>query len=506
MEHTDPELASLDGQLSAAVARGDQHSAALLTHALFLDRLRAGRVDEALALAEEQSRRTERAGFGPWTRTMARSHRLHLLAGDPAAALAEARRLLAETAGLPETSAEPEVWTPGQVREAVHGIAADAASRLGDPEAALAHLDEVLRSRVERDAPRAERLEVLFDHHVPLRALGRSAEAREVLLRCLAEAGDDHVLCARAHHALANVEHVAGRGEPALHHARDGVRHAHLSGVPALVSQTHDSLGYYLAHHTGRFDEALAHSLGAAVVDVLTGRPASLDYAVGAVGMLPDDSSLPARWDRVCELVARSSDVRLDRLTADPAVPQQALEVVLTEVRRRDSALLGTYLSLWLPVVDGIRAAWSGDGAAEGAVREVLAGAGARPDWAALGGQLRRVLDSRSVDGPFECRDRVDRLVLDRAVEVLGGRRALPEGLWRLIPDRGVLSAAHTAAVRGRGGPLPGDDTPFGRALRRIVAGERGDDLLLGIGPPHDAGVRLLLDLLGEHPLSGAGG
>ncbi len=102
--------------LAAALDRQDYQIASAAARNLAIDRTRAGRLGEALQLAEQMIGYTRRAGLGPWTQLLDEVRRLQVLnfMGQPGKALAEVQRLRKHMETLPATSHEPETVRPGR--------------------------------------------------------------------------------------------------------------------------------------------------------------------------------------------------------------------------------------------------------------------------------------------------------------------------------------------------------------------------------------------------------
>jgi tetratricopeptide (TPR) repeat protein len=178
----------LQAVLDAAVAQ-QRYDQASVTAAELVNLLReTGRLRQALALTDEQEGYTRQAGFGPWTQLAARGQRLQLLflLGEHEQVLDEVQQLRQELASLPEASDQEERTTVWNVREGIPQIGALAAYELGRWEVALELNGEVTRSQVARDAPALEQARARFNDYGPLLELGRLEEARAVLHGCRA--------------------------------------------------------------------------------------------------------------------------------------------------------------------------------------------------------------------------------------------------------------------------------------------------------------------------------
>ncbi len=337
--------------LSAALGADDHRTASVLAGDLSDILVDAGKLDQALAAAEQKIQHTRRAGLGPWTVLGAQVQRLRVLAiqGKAKEVLGESQRLRDRIGPGLQTAREPslpddgpdETAEPGSVREVLLDLGREAACQLQRWDDALSLSAETAHSQARRGASSAELRRTYFNDYFPLLKLGRLGEAREVLYACkaTAEADDDIAALGKTLGALADVEDKLGHGDLAVVLDRAALRYKYQIGDADGIASGHNNYGRHLARLGGDVATAFAQILAAAVTRALT-RVDGLDLALQAAALLV--SELPAQaapaptLGQLCRFVSQVPGVDfarlLERLEPDPSTRDEAYGQVLTRV------------------------------------------------------------------------------------------------------------------------------------------------------------------------------
>jgi tetratricopeptide (TPR) repeat protein len=387
----------LDG--AVAQQRFDQASATATDLANLLRN--AGRLEEALALVEQQAELTRRAGLGPWTQLGDRGQRLQLLAmmGRNDEVLAEVQTLRNEMAALPESSDQLERVNPWNVREVVLDTGREAARNLGRWQEALEFNAERIRSKQARGATDHEVASSRFNDYFPLLRLGELEAAGRVLEACreIFEAEGDLGMLGQTFSALGDLEDERGHPGEAIRLEQTALRYEYAGADPEAVTVSHRNLANYLGRAGGDPALVVAHRLAAAYVGSRTGSgqlPGTLDALAGDLAAAGAPSPLPASFGELCERVGRVEGVRLAELAARLPARQESDDQVLAELVQLARTQYGTarYLAAWAPVLDGVVAAAGGDQRAAAELEPVFAELAASPDWATPVAVLRRII------------------------------------------------------------------------------------------------------------------
>ena len=144
----------LRGAVDAAVGAGDFRLAWVTAGELVNLLMGAGRLSEALAMADQQAEFTGRAGLGPWIRLLDQGQRLQVLGrmGDHARVLAETETLRAAMAALPARANASEPANPWNVREAILNTGHASALATGEWQRCLDLNAEAVASKRQRGA------------------------------------------------------------------------------------------------------------------------------------------------------------------------------------------------------------------------------------------------------------------------------------------------------------------------------------------------------------------
>jgi tetratricopeptide (TPR) repeat protein len=362
--------------------------------------LDTGRLEEALAVAEQLPEYTRQAGLGPWTQLTDHTQRLQLLTvmGRDEEVLAEVQRLREEMATLPEHSDQRELVNPFNVREAVLDTGRSAAQNLRRWEEALALNAELVRSKRARGAPDHDIALSWFNDYYALLQLGRLEEAGQLLEACreVFAAEADLALLGKTLGALADLENKRGRPGEAIRLDQTALRYAYAAGDPEEVAISHHNLADSLRQASNDSAQVLAHRLAAAYLRFRTGSGrlpttlAALAHDLADAG----DAAVPGSFAELCVWVRQVEGVGLAELATRLPAGQQSDDQVLVELiqlaRTQDET--ARFLEQWRPMVEAVVAAAQGDQQSAAELEPVLADLAKDPDWAALVGVLRRVI------------------------------------------------------------------------------------------------------------------
>lgn len=419
-----------------------------------------------------------------------------------------------EPASTQQDGPQRETWS---TRETLLNTGMIAAGQLGQWEKMLAFSAGIIDSMVARRASQVERAGVEFMNYKPLVSMGRLGEARDLLRQCrdiFAEHRDDGLL-GKALGALSDVEGQLGHHDIAARLGEGALRLAYTSA---------DLLDIYTGHHSLVLLEgddpatAFAHELAAAIVAYQAGLDSlDTDLRILANRMVnnPDRNLIPSSFAELCEAVSQVDGVDLGGLLAR-LWPDRSGDEILSDVLGAADSIelptwdLGRYLHDWDPVIAAMLAAGLGanredevrDDRASGWIERSLRKRGSEDRWAALAGVLRRIVNGERDSALAEGLNPVDRAVVRRALDVLAGRTTLSpqaHSAWRLLDyldDWQPTIILVAAAAHGNSQAAQQLELVFEKfrsewdalkaTLRRIMAGEHGNDLLRGLDS-HDA-------------------
>ena len=347
LERIDPAAAEQQTAqvLALALDRQDYRTASSAASNLVVSRARAGRLDEALRLADQMAGYTRQAGLGPWIQLLAEVRRLQVLIGmgQPGEALAEVQRLREYMETLPPTSEELDTDAAWSVREQLLGTGREAALRLGDGDQALELNAAAVASMRGRGAPPAEIARARYSDYGPMIQLDRVDEAFELLMGCreVFEHAHDIEMLGYVFGALAAVEDSRGRGDVAVDLAHEALRYSYLVGDVENIWISHHNLGEYLRELAGQPGPALAHHLAAALLRAVTGAEGANESVPAAADDLKADGDAPVPADvaDLCRRVADVPGVDLGRLLAGLAPDSQEVRVILVKLIERARGL-----------------------------------------------------------------------------------------------------------------------------------------------------------------------
>jgi CHAT domain len=522
----------LRGLLATAEARERFDFASVLAGDLLNLLRQAGRLGQALAMAEQMQGYTRRAGLGPWTQLNDEAQRLQILAlqGRSQQVLDRVAELRHAMASLPEHSEADERVSPWAVREGILNLGGFAAINLRRWEQALALNAEMIESLRRRDAPALQMARRRFNDHGPLLRLGRLPEAKQLLLACRDVFDDAHDvgMLGKTLSALADLEGELVHRDEAIRFQQDALRYSYLADDPDTIAAGHFNLANDLQRAGREPAAALAHRLACAVVwfQMGSGRLADALRALALhLGSFEQASPVPGSFAELCALVEQVPGVRLaalvERLPTRAADGEAALAEVVRLARKLppDRAFdLPRNIAWWEPVLAGIVAANGGDPQAAEAVEQALATRGQKADWAALAAVLGRILAGERDQQLLDGLDPIDTAIAGRALDALAGRVQLDPAGWQALagpalPDKLVgLAGMVVAAARGdqqaaaelepvlANLATEANWAALAGVLRRVLAGERDQALTQGLDETDTAVVAAVLDQLADQP------
>jgi len=137
---------------------------------------------------------------------------------------------------------------------------------------------------------------------------------------------------------------------------------------------------------------------------------------------------LPSTIAEVVAIAEQTEGVRLGELLAalqpDPRAVEEALAGILraaAELPPDDTADIAGYLERWEAVIAAVAAACRGDQEAVTELEPVLGEVSQSPDWAALAGVLRRILDGERGTALLDGLDSVDTAIVRETLRRVGG-------------------------------------------------------------------------------------
>jgi tetratricopeptide (TPR) repeat protein len=308
--------ARLRALITESVARGNYRLASTTAGDLATLLRKTGRLDEALAMAEEKAGYTQKADLGPWTQLADEGRRLQVLAalGRDEEVLKAVETLRPRMQALPKKAAENETAIPYNVRESLLDTGHTVALNSERWEKALELNADIQISEKERGAGTFERAQTRFNDYGPLLQLQRYGEVRELLQGCRKVFEDERAIRAlgNVYSALANLEDKTGGRREAVRFETLALRFSYQEGEPESCAISHHNLSNYLARQDADRDVALAHRLGAASIRLQTrsGRLASTVRNLAKT----DLPALPPAFTTVADHVEAVEGVRFRAL------------------------------------------------------------------------------------------------------------------------------------------------------------------------------------------------
>ena len=495
--------------LDAAVARGDYITGFVASDDLCGLTRESGRLDTALAYAEQSRDFAARAGLGPWTLLTAERSRLLVLLdqGYAEQVLTEVRDLAAQAANLPPEPGDNEIVKPWMTEESLLDTGRAAALRLEHWDSALTYNSAAMESMRRRGAPAADLAWARFSDYGPLLGLGRNDEALAVVQECKAAAEQDRdiEMLGVVFGALAEVEDARGHQDVAADRCKDSLRYLYRVGNPTDAAGGHARLGNYTGRGGASHQSAVTQFLAAALLHELSGTGQASNPVNAAAAHLragQDPAMLPTN---VAELCARIQAVPgcdlaglLGRIWPDSVAVEHTYQGIVHQVHaaaaQPGAAVIAT--AQWDPIIAALHAAADGSTAAAEVAENFLSALESQAGRTALARALRRItagdLDAVSLTGNL---DESDAAIVERALDAIEGRIEVRRALWRAAPIAGILldlvmacRGAPKAPARARQGlrllSSRQEWSGLVPVLERILAGERDTTLLKDLYGP----------------------
>jgi tetratricopeptide (TPR) repeat protein len=342
MSTTDPAGAEqlMSGALDSAANNDDDRLASAIAGELIVMMTNAGRLEQALEMAERKADHTRQAGLGPWTQLADENQRLRVLAmmGQHEQVLAETESLRARMADLPSHPGGQEIVVPWNVREPLLYTGYSSALALGRWNEALDLNAEHVTSVQERGAGIYEITSARFNRAGPLIRLDRLEEAGRLLRQCkqVFEEHRDTAVLAKVSSTCADLENARGHQQAAAELEQAALRLGYARPQPASLAISHHNLANYLGAAGGDRAARQAHRLAAGLLFRLVGMTRELTVVLPPLSAELDENA-PGALSTVAEVVAvaeRTEGVRLGELLAALEPDLRAVEAALAEILR----------------------------------------------------------------------------------------------------------------------------------------------------------------------------
>jgi tetratricopeptide (TPR) repeat protein len=405
-----------------------------------------GRLREALDMAGQMAGYTRQAGLGPWTQLGDQARRLQILSlmGEHEQVTAETAvlrtRMRDLSAAVPARPASDEAVNPWNVREVILDTGHTSALALGRWQQGLDLNAEIHASKQQRGAGLHEITRFRFNNAGPLIRLGRLADADRLLGECqqVFEDHRDTTMLAMVLSTRADLEDELGHRGAAADLERTAIRLRYAQPDPRDIAVSHHNLALYLRAAGADPRVQRAHRLAAALIRQLTGMTydlADTQRVLAAELRAPGGAGpLPATLAEVIRAAEQTDGVRLGELItalqSDAQVAEEALAQILrttADPTAEDDEGVAGHLEQWEPVIAAIAAASQGDQEEVGELLPVLDEVAQSPDWAALAGVMRRIVDGERGDGLLDGLDRADTaIVRETLARIVAGSQDRP--------------------------------------------------------------------------------
>jgi tetratricopeptide (TPR) repeat protein len=418
--------------LDRSAASGDYRLATVIAGELVYLLRAAGRLIEALDMADQAAEYTRQAGLGPWTQLADQTRRLQVLAlmGEHEQVLADIEVLRDRMSRLPDRGDSVEAMVPWNVRETILDIGNSSAWELGRWQQGLDLNTEILANMRQRGANIYEITSTRFNNADALIRLGRLAEAERLLADCqqVFEDNRDTTRLARVMSTRATLEGARGHREVAADFERTALRLRYARPEPRDIAISHFNLANHLPGVEAERESQRAHRLAAGLIHQLMGmtRARADTVRVLAREIRYDGSArpLPATISEVVRVAEQTDGVRLGALLAALQPDARVVEDALAEILRsaadlpagEDNQIAG-HLARWEPIIAAVVATCEGNQDATDDLHQFLDKIASYQSWTALVGVLRRILGGERAEELVDGLDPVDAAI---AQEVLG--------------------------------------------------------------------------------------
>jgi CHAT domain/Protein of unknown function (DUF3039) len=325
------------------------HKAMVVAGSLRIDRGKNEELAPALDLAEAMIDFIRQAALGPWFQLLGEVQRLEVLnaMGQARQVLDEVTRLRADAAVLrvpPDLAPGDAIAAPWRIRERLLAAGREASEELGLYDDALALNAELSASMFDRLASASSIVHTRFSDYGPLKSLGRTEEALQVLLFCQRASliTHDTGMLGTTLGALADIEHERGHGDAAIQLQHDGLRYLFRAGGVENIAASYHNLGTYLRADPRQPVPALASHLAAALIGALTGlgsTDASLHEVAADLREFGADAVPPVDVADLCHQVGDIHGTDLPMLIQNLSPDSETTEAALRNLISRATAI-----------------------------------------------------------------------------------------------------------------------------------------------------------------------
>lgn len=257
-----------------------------------------GRLREALTLAGQKIEHTSQAGFGVWTQLSDQGRRLQILGmlGHHEQVLTDLPALRARMADLPDQRADNDRVNPWNVQEGILDVGRVSAMALERWDEALDLNDDIAGIKRLSGASSSDAARTRFNDYIPLLHLGRLADVDQLLRDCqdVFDTVGDIPQLAEVYDARADLENKRDHPQDAVDLQRTSLRLRYVRPDPREISAAHHELADYLSRTSDKPAEQRAHRLAASLLNHLTGDTHKLTRTLGVLAdELRSDTSGP---------------------------------------------------------------------------------------------------------------------------------------------------------------------------------------------------------------------
>jgi hypothetical protein len=232
---------------------------------------------------------------------------------------------------------------------------------------------------------------------------------------------------ARILSARATLEDKLGHLDTAVSFERTALRLSYARHDPREIASCHDNLAFYLRKAGSDPAGQRAHGLAAALIYQLTGMNRDLASAQRVLAAeLHEDTGLgagaeqsPADLTDVIRIAEQTDGVRLSELLVTLQPDVQTAEDALTQIMRTaadlppgDETGVASYPQEWEAYIAAIAAIGHGDQDMAAQLVPALDNVAENPDWSAVVGVLRRILNGERGDELLDGLDAIDTAIV----------------------------------------------------------------------------------------------
>lgn len=312
-----------------------------------------GRMEDAVAMAAEKKKLSERAGLGQWVSISDEIDELDLefrqrqfKQGQDPELRERVENLIVRMDSLPVGVRDVSV-NPRSVRDDALRLGRRVAVAFKEWQWTLELNRRIFENLAQRGGDPLALAYVRINDYGPLMELGRPAEALRLVVKCqqIFLENDEIDAVGNAFAARANIEFVLHRTNEAIDHFQTALRYLYTGLIAQLefsaIASCHHNLGTTLTR-TGRggrdIPDAIAHLMVAATISIqFANQSGAGDAVLGIVSILrtPGSPGLPSSFEMVCQAVEQVPGVRFQELL-EAMLPNQ------TDQERLFTALCST--------------------------------------------------------------------------------------------------------------------------------------------------------------------